>query len=252
MTKGILTPKTVIARFRKKHGDKYDYSKMEYNGGDKEITIICPIHGEFQKKPKHHMAGTGCTECELERRSASLRLPMETCIARLDEKYNGFYDYSKLEYTNVHQYVTVTCPIHGDFDVYLDHHLNRGDKCSKCSNREKSVYNETIFDRNPKLASLPGVFYVIKLSGNDEEFFKVGITKNKVSTRYHQSGTSGYKRTTIVEHSMPLYDAFHLEQFCKRNLNQYVPKIKFDGYTECITDWPYKDVSAVIDLYKDV
>lgn len=32
----------------KKFGDKFDYSKVNYINYSTPITIICPIHGEFQ------------------------------------------------------------------------------------------------------------------------------------------------------------------------------------------------------------
>ena len=31
------------------HGNKYDYSKIEYKNCDTKVCIICPIHGEFWK-----------------------------------------------------------------------------------------------------------------------------------------------------------------------------------------------------------
>lgn len=42
-----LTKQEFIERARVKHGDKYDYSKVEYKGKDEKVCIICPIHGEF-------------------------------------------------------------------------------------------------------------------------------------------------------------------------------------------------------------
>ena len=58
-----LTTEQFIEKARKIHGDKYDYSKVIYNGYDKEVTIICPIHGEFQQKPSYHLNGCGCQKC---------------------------------------------------------------------------------------------------------------------------------------------------------------------------------------------
>jgi len=46
-----------------KHGDKYQYSKVEYIGGHKNVIIICPEHGEFCQSPSNHLAGKGCMKC---------------------------------------------------------------------------------------------------------------------------------------------------------------------------------------------
>ena len=32
---------------RKVHGDKYDYSKVQYIDNRTKVCIVCPIHGEF-------------------------------------------------------------------------------------------------------------------------------------------------------------------------------------------------------------
>lgn len=48
---------------RKVHGDKYDYSKVEYRGATKEVTIICPVHGEFRQVATYHLNGCGCQKC---------------------------------------------------------------------------------------------------------------------------------------------------------------------------------------------
>ena len=34
-----------IKKAKKVHGDKYDYSKVNYIGSKIEVTIICPEHG---------------------------------------------------------------------------------------------------------------------------------------------------------------------------------------------------------------
>ena len=43
--------KEFIKKARKIHGDKYDYSKIEYINSQTPITIICPIHGEYTMRP---------------------------------------------------------------------------------------------------------------------------------------------------------------------------------------------------------
>ena len=66
---------TFIAQAKEIHGDKYDYSKVKYDGTDKPVTIICPEHGEFNQRPHHHLEGQGCRACirqfKLETRTAN-------------------------------------------------------------------------------------------------------------------------------------------------------------------------------------
>ncbi len=59
--------KRFIEKARKLHGDKYDYSKVEYKGDKENVCIICPIHGEFWQLPHNHLNidrnGCGCPKC---------------------------------------------------------------------------------------------------------------------------------------------------------------------------------------------
>ena len=52
-----------IEEARKVHGDKYDYSKADYQGGRVKVCIICPEHGEFMQEPANHLSGRGCPKC---------------------------------------------------------------------------------------------------------------------------------------------------------------------------------------------
>lgn len=60
-------PKTDTASFivkaQKKHGDRYDYSKVEYTHCDVPITITCKKHGDYSQTPHAHLAGYGCSRC---------------------------------------------------------------------------------------------------------------------------------------------------------------------------------------------
>ena len=45
------------------HNNRYDYSDVEYTSQTDKVTIICPIHGAFEQRPKHHLQGQGCPRC---------------------------------------------------------------------------------------------------------------------------------------------------------------------------------------------
>lgn len=52
-----------VNKAREIHGDRYDYSKVAYNGYDNKIIIICKEHGEFLQTPHNHLNGNNCTMC---------------------------------------------------------------------------------------------------------------------------------------------------------------------------------------------
>lgn len=57
-----------IADAIKKHGDKYDYSKVNYVNSKTHVIITCPKHGDFKLTPNDHLCGCGCRRCYDERR----------------------------------------------------------------------------------------------------------------------------------------------------------------------------------------
>ena len=42
-----LTTQEFIEKARKIHGDKYDYSKVDYKDARTSVIVICPEHEEF-------------------------------------------------------------------------------------------------------------------------------------------------------------------------------------------------------------
>ena len=62
----------------------------------------------------------------------------ESFIVEAKEVYGNRYDYSKVDYKNRDHRVVVTCPVHGDFQVYAREHLD-GKGCPKCEKGEKFI-----------------------------------------------------------------------------------------------------------------
>ena len=60
-----MNDKTIefITKAKEIHGDKYDYSKVEYINCDTKVCIICLEHGEFWQTPSSHLDGKGCPIC---------------------------------------------------------------------------------------------------------------------------------------------------------------------------------------------
>ncbi len=63
-----LNTEQFIAKAKRVHGDKYDYSLVRYQTGELPVKIVCPAHGEFEQRPYHHLADHGCRKCAVDRR----------------------------------------------------------------------------------------------------------------------------------------------------------------------------------------
>lgn len=60
------TIKEFVQQARQIHGDKYDYSKVEYFNNTTKVEIICPEHGSFKQTPVHHInCRCGCPKCNM-------------------------------------------------------------------------------------------------------------------------------------------------------------------------------------------
>lgn len=55
-----------LEKARKRHGNHYDYSLVDYKGSAVKVKIICPKHGIFEQIPLSHYKG-GCKFCRNEK-----------------------------------------------------------------------------------------------------------------------------------------------------------------------------------------
>lgn len=132
------TKEEFIQKAKLVHGDKYDYSLVNYVNVCTKVKIICPKHGIFEQTPAGHLDGNGCVACSYELRISKKRCTTEEFIKRAKEVHGDKYDYSKVEYINRHTKVCIICPIHGEFWQSPNVHL-KGCECPACSKIKVSM-----------------------------------------------------------------------------------------------------------------
>jgi hypothetical protein len=59
-----VTTESFIEEAKEIYGDHYDYSKVDYKNREHRVTVVCPIHGDFQVYAREHLDGKGCPKCE--------------------------------------------------------------------------------------------------------------------------------------------------------------------------------------------
>lgn len=135
-----MTEEIFLEKAREVHGDKYDYSRMNFKGPDVEVEIICPIHGAFWKKPKYHILGSGCPRCS----SKFVSHKTEDVKERIRAKYGDRYDLSLVDYKGCHTPICLICHEkdehgieHGPFWMTTINLLSHGQGCPICGNKEK-------------------------------------------------------------------------------------------------------------------
>lgn len=129
--------KNFIEKAKKIHGDKYDYSKTLYKRCDEKVIIICKLHGEFEETPRNHLdkrTKEHCPKC-----NNRITPNRDNFIERANIIHSNKYSYDKVgEIKRVKDIVTITCPIHGDFDQEVNSHL-QGRGCPYCSGKKFSI-----------------------------------------------------------------------------------------------------------------
>jgi very-short-patch-repair endonuclease len=121
------------------HGDKYDYSKVQYKKAIEKVIIICKTHGDFKLTPNKHLSrADGCKICGRELIGDKLRKTTEDFVKEaklkhVDENGVPIYHYEKVDYKNMGTKVSIICKKHGIFNQTPGNHLY-GYGCKKCRN----------------------------------------------------------------------------------------------------------------------
>jgi len=127
-----------IKKSIKIHKDKYDYSSVEYVDNKTKIKILCKTCNDyFEQKPHHHnISKCGCPKC-----AKNKKLSSKDFIDRAQKKHSNKYDYSLVEYKNMHTKVKIICKKHGIIEQLPMSHL----KCKPCCCEKSNKSNTTDF-----------------------------------------------------------------------------------------------------------
>jgi hypothetical protein len=149
-----------IKEAKKVHGDKYDYSLVEYKKNNLKVKIICPIHGEFEQSPSKHInAKQNCPNCSNEKIHNKQRKNINDFIKEAKKIHGDKYDYFLSKYVSYNKKINIICPIHGEFNQTPNNHLN-GKGCKYCGGTSK--LDTKLFIINAK-----------KIHGNKYDYSKV-------------------------------------------------------------------------------
>ena len=133
-----FTTEQFLNKAKEIHNDKYDYSKVIYVTTKIKVTIICPIHGEFEQLPSAHMLGRGCDKC-----------------ARKENKIKS----RNTQLKNQEEYIQELVKIHGDKLIFTS--------CKKPS-LSLIVKRPILISLFPTILTASSPYFVLKHSTNSE------------------------------------------------------------------------------------
>lgn len=223
------TTESFINEATQKHGDKYNYSLVNYEGCYTPVKIVCPIHGIFKQKPYLHLHGNGCAKCGMV--SSNKKSTTVEFIDRATKVHGLLYNYSLVNYSSAKEPVAIVCPVHGVFQQVPNYHLS-GNGCTQCY-KDNNGFGRKEFMSSCKNGI--GTLYIIRCIRDTEVFYKVGITSKSIQERFKRFKRFPYQYTIVFELKRESDFIFDLEKRILRfyKNNRYTPSLNFKGNTEC-------------------
>lgn len=219
-----------IAAAKNTHGNRYDYSFVDYKNFSAKVKISCPDHGVFLQDPRGHLSGKGCPRC-----FGTVQKTKEQFILEAQSVHGKKYDYSQANYRNTDVKVKIVCPEHGDFWQTPYQHIRRGNACPCCS--------VTGLDYKK-----PTLLYFLLFEKPVADFWKVGITNHEINKRFsdHRYITQSFTWPFQDGHTAQAIESRILQEFADYRL--YNPSLTKSGFTECFrADTPYHQVIDLIN-----
>lgn len=204
---------------KKVHGDRYDYSLVDYKTAKDKVKIICKIHGLFKTTPDTHInkkrSCPSCGEKIKKQKSDKRALTQEEFISKARRVHGNKYNYDLTLYEKFHKRIKIKCKKHGVFKQSPSSHLS-GCGCPFCKSSKGEIriekylkskqikyIKEAKFDNCKNKRCLPFDFYLpdhcLLIEYDGEQHFKPVATfggkktftenkkrskiKNKFSTR---------------------------------------------------------------------
>lgn len=239
--------KYFINQAKEIHGDKYDYSNVNYVNASVKVLIICPIHGDFLQTPNAHLNKSrkrGCQRCGVNKRYQEHSNTQKEFIDKSNNRHNNKYDYNKSIYNRQYDKIIITCPIHGDFVMKAKDHL-RGQGCTLCGrisiskhrSEEPTGWSLTDWIKMSEKSIHFDSFkcYMIRCFNKDEEFIKIGRTFNRTNWRFRNINLMPYEYEVLKEIIGSPKFVLDKETELKSKFKgyKYLPLKKFNGQYEC-------------------
>ncbi len=126
-----------LETFKKAHGDRYDYSRVNYSGAHNPVIIGCPEHGWFEQSPVAHRNGHGCDKCASKTRVAKRKATgVDLFVERITKRFDGNVEVV-VHPTTMSGSATLRCKKHNrDFTVRAIGGLRSGG-CPDCVNESR-------------------------------------------------------------------------------------------------------------------
>lgn len=255
----ILSNEAYVEKCKKVHGDRYDYSKVEYKGAYSYVVITCSKHGDFEQQARIHVSGFGCKDCAKESISSKNRKTTEQFIASSEKIHGKRYNYSLVEYVHSQQEVVIGCEKHGNFLQKPKDHIG-GSGCSACGlestishskkdteyfiEKARSVHGDLYdYSKSKYIAAREPIEIVCKYHGS----FWQRVADHYISGCSKCGNIDTYSRSAYIENSIKNHNGLanlyfiqafdDLEEFYKIGISVYSVEDRFSSISQLPYDF---------------
>jgi Zn finger protein HypA/HybF involved in hydrogenase expression len=164
------------------HGNKYNYSFVNYTRAENKVKIKCnKCNNIFEQSSRIHLKGSGCSKCK----GTHLKTNKEF-IKEAQLVHGNKYDYSLVEYIGTLKKVKIKCnKCNNVFEQAPSKHIN-GNGCPKCNGTHLKTNDE--FIKEAQLVH--GNKYDYSLIDYKGAFKKIEIKCNKCGNTFKQDPVS--------------------------------------------------------------
>lgn len=248
----------------KTHGDKFDYSLVNYTGALNKVKIICKIHGVFEQTCASHWSGCGCPKCrgarisevklskrkkinsdylskkqQVEKREERNKLKLEEYLSKSRNKYKDTFDYTLVK-SNDFVRTTLICKKHNKIiKIQWSKHLIQ--ECGGCITCSKELFSfktksANLLYRKEKFENWKKKYENNYILGNpllymDAEFISIHCTIH--NTNYKSNIASLYRSKTCCCHdcnndSLAKARSFTTEEFISKSKIVHCEKYSYE------------------------
>jgi len=206
------TREDFIRKAIEKHGDKYDYSLVEYVSSREKVKIRCKKCGSiFEQAPAMHLTGNGCSVCN----PPHQKLTHEEFVERLAQTHPNLEVLS--EYQGKDRKITVRCKIHDYTYQTTPHRLVQGANCKYCYyEREKKNKTNKLDKVLSEIKRIHGDKYEYP---NIESEYVTSKSKLTIICPIHGEFHQSYNKHVSHHHGCPLCDESYYEKQTAQTLD---------------------------------
>lgn len=200
------TKEEFVDQAKKKNGDDFDYSEVEYKGVNIKIIIKCnTCKNKFLQRANSHLQGIGCPHC-----SRTYNYTNDEWKIEATKKRGNDFDYSETDYKNNYTKILIKCNTCGNkFKQIPNEHL-RGTGCPNCS-RKYNTNDEWVIEAKKK----HGDDFDYSQVDYKNAYTKITIKCNKCNNKFQQTPNSHLQGT-----GCPRCSSYKSEKICLEYLNE--------------------------------